>query len=101
MMGMKLENDNSIFILVSCYVPQVECEGKRRSELDEVMWRIPRIARVVIDADFIVGAGNRGDKEVMSRFGIQNGNAERQSGRLCKKDGNCSRTCFIPEEVEA
>lgn len=38
----------------------------------------PRSARVVIGADFIghVGAGNRGDADVMGRLGTQARNAE-------------------------
>ncbi|KAF7655126.1 hypothetical protein LDENG_00060570, partial [Lucifuga dentata] len=44
------------------------------------MQSIPRGERVVIGADFNghVGAGNRGDEEVMGKFGIQDRNAEGQ-----------------------
>ncbi|KAF7666398.1 hypothetical protein LDENG_00012110 [Lucifuga dentata] len=48
------------------------------------MQSIPRGERVVIGADFNghVGAGNRGDEEVMGKFGIQDRNAE---GQMVKK----------------
>ena len=41
------------------------------------MQSIPRHQRLVIGADFNghVGEGNRGDEDVMSRFGIQDRNA--------------------------
>lgn len=50
------------------------------SELDEVMQSVPTVARVAIGADFNghVGAGNRGDEEVMGRFGIQDMSVEGQ-----------------------
>ncbi|KAF7651843.1 hypothetical protein LDENG_00104720, partial [Lucifuga dentata] len=70
--------------VVSGYAPQVGCELEEKekfwSELDEVMQSIPRGERVVIGADFNghVGAGNRGDEEVMGKFGIQEKNAEGQ-----------------------
>ncbi|KAK2905587.1 hypothetical protein Q8A73_009530 [Channa argus] len=70
-----------MFNVVSGYAPQVECELEERekswSELDEVMQSIHRGERVVIGADFNghVGEGNRGDKTVMGRFGLQDRNA--------------------------
>ncbi|KAK3552551.1 hypothetical protein QTP86_014825, partial [Hemibagrus guttatus] len=52
-----------------------ELEEKERfwSELDEVMESIPTGERVVIGADFNghVGEGNRGDEEVMGKFGVK------------------------------
>ena len=69
---------------ISSYAPQVGCGLEEKegfwSEVDELMQSIPREERVVIGADFNghVGAGNRGDEEVMGRFGIQDRNTEGQ-----------------------
>ncbi|KAK2897556.1 hypothetical protein Q8A73_013936 [Channa argus] len=84
LMSLKLEVEGVMFNVVSGYAPQVGCELEEKekfwSELDEVMQSIPRGERVVIGADFNghVGEGNRGDKTVMGRFGVQDRNAEGQ-----------------------
>ena len=57
-----------------------EEKDKFSTDLDEVMESIPREERVVIGADFNghVGEGNRGDENVMGRYGDKARNAEGQ-----------------------
>ncbi|KAK3518743.1 hypothetical protein QTP70_010884 [Hemibagrus guttatus] len=81
-MSLKLEIEGVMLNVVSGYAPQVGCELEEKerfwSELDEVMVSIPTGERVVIGADFNVGEGNKGDEEVMGKFGVKERNLEGQ-----------------------
>ncbi|KAI5621838.1 gastrula zinc finger protein XlCGF28.1-like [Silurus asotus] len=83
-MNVNLEVEGMMINVMSDYAPQVGCEMEEKerfwSELDEVVDGVPRKERLVIGADFIghVGEGNRGDEEVMGRYGLKGRNVEGQ-----------------------
>ncbi|KAI5099291.1 hypothetical protein C0J45_11430 [Silurus meridionalis] len=83
-MNMKLEVEGVMINLISAYVPQVGCEMEEKekfwSGLDGVVEGVPRKEQLVIGADFNghVVEGNRGDEEVMGRYGLKNRNVEGQ-----------------------
>uniref|UniRef100_A0A8C4R3Y4 Endonuclease/exonuclease/phosphatase domain-containing protein n=1 Tax=Eptatretus burgeri TaxID=7764 RepID=A0A8C4R3Y4_EPTBU len=83
-MSVKLEIEGVMMNVISAYAPQVGCEMEEKkyfwSELDEVVESVSKDERVVIGADFNghVGEGNRDDKEVMGRYGVNERNVEGQ-----------------------
>ncbi|MCJ8736042.1 hypothetical protein PDJAM_G00254280 [Pangasius djambal] len=83
-MSLKLEIEVVMLNIVSGYASQVGCELEEKerfwSESDEVIESNPTGERVVIGADFNrhVGEGNRGDEEVMGKFGVEERNLEGQ-----------------------
>ena len=81
MMYMKLDIEGVMTTVISAYAPQVGClteeKDKFWTDLDEVVESIPKEERVLIGADFNghVGEGNRGDENVMGRYGDKARNA--------------------------
>ncbi|XP_019744436.1 uncharacterized protein LOC109527143 [Hippocampus comes] len=84
-MCVKVEIEGVMMNVVSGYAPQVGCELEEKeklwNEMDRVTESIPRGERVVIGADLNghVGEGNRGDEEVMGKFGLRDRNLEGQA----------------------
>ncbi|XP_061621461.1 uncharacterized protein LOC133474126 [Phyllopteryx taeniolatus] len=83
-MRLKFEIEGVMCNVISGYAPQVGCDlevkEKFWKELDDVVLSIPDRERVVIGADCNghVGEGNKGDEEVMGKYGIQERNLEGQ-----------------------
>ena len=79
---MKLYIEGVMMTVISAYVPQVGWLREEKdtfwTDLDEVMESIPKEERLVIGADFNghVGEGNRGDANVMVRYGDKARKAE-------------------------
>ena len=84
MMYMKLDIDGVMMTVISAYAPQVGCLMEEKDKfwtgLDGVVESLPKEERVVIGADFNghVGEGNRGNENIMGRYGDKAINAEGQ-----------------------
>ena len=83
MLYMKLDIEGVMMTVISAYAPQVAClkeeKDKLWTDLDEVVESIPKEERLVIGADFNGHhEGNRGDENVMGRYGDKARNAEGQ-----------------------
>ncbi|KAF7688136.1 hypothetical protein HF521_014142 [Silurus meridionalis] len=81
--NVKLEVEWIMINVISAYAPQVGCEMEKKrfwSELDEVVDGVPRKERLANKADINghVGEGNKGDEEVMGRYGQKERNVEGQ-----------------------
>ncbi|KAI5624641.1 hypothetical protein C0J50_15787 [Silurus asotus] len=87
--NVKLEVEGVMINVIRSYAVICEMEAKKKfwSKLDEVVDGVPRNERLVIGADFNghVGEGNRGDEEVMERYGLKERNVEVQMVDFAKR----------------
>ena len=84
LMRMKLDVRGVRLNVICAYAPQVGCEEEEKesfwNELDVMVESLPRDERIVIGADLNghVGQGNKGDEEVIGRYGVKERNPEGQ-----------------------
>ena len=83
-MGIRLGIGGVILNVLCAYAPQVGCEQEEKErfwqDMDELLDGVPRVDKVVLGADLNghVGEGNRGDEEMMGRYGYGLRNEEGQ-----------------------
>ena len=84
LMCIKFDVEGEMLNIVSAYGPQTGCSQEEKEkfwrDMDSTIMRIPRGERSIIGADLNghVGEGNRGDEEVMGRYGYGRRNEEGQ-----------------------
>ena len=82
LMTMKLKVKGSILNIVSVYAPQVNNSMEEKNnfweDLDGLIQSVSKEERIVLGADLngYVGEGNRGDEEIMGRYGAGTRNKE-------------------------
>lgn len=84
LMSMKFDVDGQLLNVICAYGPQSGCPQEEKDQfwrdMDAAFGKVPGGERVFIGADFNghVGEGNRGDEEVMGRYGYGRRNEEGQ-----------------------